>query len=149
MTVVSKLQQARKKDKEDKMQVLLRIRTGGLWKAFVSMTRSSTQFAAFGLVRAWFQTRFWRRRSVSCPSTSSRTFLATCKWPIGLVKRTTPGHFSMLRLPQLQERTCLLIPVELWRFDKLFEDIQYHHDWIHISHSRETLQTMRHVRIEI
>ena len=30
MTVVSKVQQARKKDKEDKMQVLLRIRTGGL-----------------------------------------------------------------------------------------------------------------------
>ena len=42
MTVVSKVQQARKKDKEDKVQVLLHIRTGGLWKAFVSMTRNST-----------------------------------------------------------------------------------------------------------
>ena len=30
MTVVSKVQQAREKDKEDKMQVLLRIRTGCL-----------------------------------------------------------------------------------------------------------------------
>ena len=42
MTVVSKVQQARKKDKEDKVQVLLYIRTGGLRKAFVSMTRRST-----------------------------------------------------------------------------------------------------------